>query len=150
MYQFKAEHLLPISLEDAWKFFSSPTNLPVITPPSLDFKILTPNLPAETYAGMIIDYKVRPLLGIQMHWKTEITAVNNNESFTDRQLKGPYKVWEHTHYFKKVEDGVLMTDIVNYELPLGILGKLAHLLIVKKEIENIFSYRKEKLNELFN
>lgn len=150
MYQFKAEHLLPISLEDAWKFFSSPTNLPVITPPSLDFKILTPNLPAETYAGMIIDYKVRPLLGIQMHWKTEITAVNKNESFTDRQLKGPYKVWEHTHYFKKVEGGVLMTDIVNYELPLGILGKLAHLLIVKKEIENIFSYRKEKLNELFN
>ena len=150
MYQFKAEHLLPISLEDAWKFFSSPTNLPVITPPALDFKILTPNLPAETYAGMIIDYKVRPLLGIQMHWKTEITAVNKNESFTDRQLKGPYKVWEHTHYFKKVEGGVLMTDIVNYELPLGIIGKLAHAIIVKKEIENIFSYRKEKLNELFN
>ena len=149
MYQFKTEQFLPISLEEAWAFFSTPNNLPVITPPALDFKILTPNLPNETYAGLIIDYKVRPLFGIQMHWKTEIAKVVPNEYFVDRQLKGPYKVWEHTHYFKNVDNGVLMTDVVNYEIPLGVLGKLAHWLIVKKEVEKIFNYREKKLIEIF-
>lgn len=149
MYQYKTEQWLPISSEKAWDFFSTPLNLAKITPPELDFKILTKVEGIEIYDGMIIDYRVRPLLGIPVHWQTEICKVEKPGMFMDRQLKGPYKVWEHTHIFTPSRGGVQMTDIVNYDIPLGPLGALAQKIVVGKKIEQIFSYRYKTLEKLF-
>jgi len=149
IYQYTAEQFLPISIRKAWDFFSSPKNLSVITPPEMDFKILTQLDDKEIYNGMLIDYTVKPLFGIPMHWQTKIIDVKPLEVFADTQLKGPYKLWHHTHTFIEKDGGVLMTDIVNYELPFGILGDWVHSLIVRKKIESIFAYRKQVLEKLF-
>ena len=148
MFQYKTQQFLPISVDEAWNFFSSPKNLATITPPELDFKILS-TFNNEIYEGMKIDYMVKPLFKIPMYWQTEIFKVNKGKYFTDRQLKGPYKKWEHTHTFKPVNNGVLMEDIINYQLPLGFIGNLAHTLLVRKKIENIFTYRKNILEKIF-
>jgi len=149
MFQYKTEQWLPISVDEAWNFFSTPLNLSRITPPELDFKILSDVTGKEIFEGMIIDYKVRPLLGIAVRWQTEICKVNRPGFFTDRQLKGPYKVWEHTHYFVEQAGGVMMTDIVDYALPFGIIGTLGHQLIVRKKIKEIFNFRRQTLEKLF-
>ena len=149
MHVFKAEQFLPISAEQAWDFFSSPQNLRVITPPSLDFKIMTDLNGEEIYEGMLIDYRVRPLLGIPVRWQTKITNIKRHHSFTDQQLSGPYKVWEHTHIFREEKGGILMTDIVRYKLPLGWLGRLMEKLVVRAKINSIFEYRKNILTKIF-
>ncbi len=146
--EYKAEQWLPVSVEKAWDFFSSPKNLSVITPPELDFRILHPT-DEETYEGMLIDYKVRPLLGISLYWQTKITAVDKPRSFTDEQLKGPYALWQHTHQFEPLNGGVLMKDRVRYRLPLGFIGSIMNRLLVKKKIEGIFAFRRQKLESLF-
>ena len=89
----------------------------------------------------MIEYTVRPLLGIPMNWVTEIKTVKNLEFFVDEQRIGPYKIWHHEHHFKEVEGGVEMTDIVSYELPMGFLGRMMHPIIVKKKLEEIFDFR---------
>lgn len=149
MFQYKAEQFLPISVDEAWAFFSSPKNLATITPAELDFKILSKVNDEDIYEGMIIDYIVKPLFKIPVHWQTEICTVKKGKFFTDRQLKGPYKLWEHTHTFEKMTNGVLMHDIINYQLPFGFLGNIAHTVLVKKKIENIFIYRKNILEKIF-
>ena len=131
-------------------FFSSPKNLAAITPDELDFKILSTLDNEEIFEGMKIDYIVKPVLKVPVHWQTEIIKVNRGLSFTDTQLKGPYKIWEHTHIFKAVTGGVLMNDIIHYQLPFGIIGNIAHGLFVRKKIENIFTYRKNILEKIFN
>jgi ligand-binding SRPBCC domain-containing protein len=148
MYHYKTEQWLPISVGEAWDFFSSPKNLALITPPEMDFKILS-SLDNDFYEGMIIDYKVKPLFGIVVSWRTEICRVVSGKYFTDRQVKGPYKVWEHTHTFIASNGGVLMKDEINYQLPFAIIGKVAHRLFIRNKIENIFSFRKNKLNKIF-
>jgi len=102
------------------------------------------------YEGMIIDYYVSPLLNIKMSWQTKIIEVNNRKSFTDFQEKGPYKLWNHHHEFIENENGVLMKDKVDYELPLGFLGEIAHVLFVKKKLKHIFDYRTQVLDKMFN
>ncbi|MBP6517184.1 MAG: SRPBCC family protein [Chitinophagales bacterium] len=149
IYQYTAEQFLPISIRKAWDFFSSPKNLSVITPPEMDFKILTALDDKEIYDGMLIDYTVKPLLGVPMHWQTKIINVKPLEVFADTQLKGPYKLWHHTHTFVEKDGGVLMKDIVRYELPFGVLGDWVHSLIVRKKIASIFAYRKQVLEKLF-
>lgn len=149
MYQYKTKQWLPISINEAWDFFSTPLNLARITPPELDFKILSDVEGKEIYNGMLINYKVRPLLGIAVHWQTEICKVEKPFIFADRQLKGPYKIWHHTHIFKEEDGGVMMEDIVDYEIPMGPLGKLAQLLVVKKKVEQIFEYRRKTLEHIF-
>ena len=149
VFQYKAEQFLPIDIEKAWDFFSSPKNLSVITPPEMGFKILTELNGKEIHDGMLIDYTVKPLLGIAMHWQTKIRDVEKYKVFADIQLKGPYKSWEHTHTFEEINNGVLMKDIINYELPFGFIGDIAHTLLVKKKIENIFAYRKSVLEKIF-
>lgn len=148
-YYYKTEQLLAIDIDTAWNFFSSAKNLARITPPELDFKILTELNDQEIYEGMRINYTVKPLLGIPLRWETEICKVQKPLFFTDRQVKGPYKLWEHTHTYKEVDNGILMQDEVKYQLPFGVIGELAHLLIVKKKVENIFSFRKQALESLF-
>lgn len=149
-FYFKTEQFLSISIEKAWSFFSSSKNLALITPPELDFKIISADEKKEIYEGMLIEYKVKPLLGIPIYWQTEIFKINKPIRFTDKQLKGPYKVWEHTHIFIEMNHGVLMKDEVKYQMPFGFIGNMVQSLIVKKKIENIFVYRREVLNKLFN
>lgn len=149
IHEYKVQQTLPISLELAWDFFSSPKNLSVITPPEMDFKILTPELMEDIYEGMEIDYRVRPVFGIPMKWKTRLCKIENKKSFTDIQLKGPYSIWEHTHTFEKLENGILMVDVIRYKIPLGIFGNWLNSLFIRKKIKNIFDYRRETLEKLF-
>jgi len=128
---------------------SPPKNLEKITPKDMSFLVLTELDDKPIYNGMKIDYKVRPLLGIPMRWTTEITGVAAPYRFTDKQLKGPYALWEHTHTFQEVSGGINMTDHVVYSLPLGLIGTLAHKLIVRKKLEDIFNFREETLNNYF-
>ena len=139
---------LPITVGDAWEFFSSPANLQKITPPDMGFHILT-SLPENMYPGMIISYTVKPLFGISVKWVTEITHIQEPSYFIDTQLSGPYKIWHHQHFFKEIEGGVEMKDIVHYELPAGPLGRIVHALLVRKKVQEIFDFRKKVLEEKF-
>lgn len=140
---------LAIPVEEAWKFFSSPVNLVKITPASLGLKIINELKGKEIYTGQIITYKVRPVLGISLLWVSEITYVERLKLFIDEQRKGPYKIWHHEHHFKPVGGGTEITDIVQYKIPFGILGNLG-LSLVKKQLGNIFTYRRRKVQEIFN
>lgn len=149
-YRLRRTQQLSCSMEAAWMFFSSPKNLARITPKALNFKVLTNTDDGDIYPGMEINYKVSPVMGIPLKWKTVITQVDPQKSFTDFQEKGPYKYWHHFHEFEMNNDGVLMKDTVDYELPFGVLGRLAHRLFVKSKLEEIFSYRYKVLEDLFN
>ncbi|HEY4755478.1 MAG TPA: SRPBCC family protein [Ignavibacteriaceae bacterium] len=147
-YQFKAKQFLPITINEAWDFFSNPNNLPKITPPWLNFEVTT-QLESRMYAGMIITYLVRPILNIPATWVTEITQVHVPNFFVDEQKFGPYKLWHHQHVFREAKNGIEMEDIVNYAVPLGFIGRLANNLIISKKIKSIFEYRTEILNKMF-
>jgi ligand-binding SRPBCC domain-containing protein len=140
---------MPVSLEQAWDFFSNPNNLLTITPPFLNLKITNQVYGDEIYSGQMITYKVKPLLGIPLFWLTEIRHVERLKVFVDEQRRGPYKLWHHQHHFKAIEGGVEMTDIVHYALPFGALGRMAHAIIVKGQLNKIFAYRYVKVQELF-
>lgn len=144
------EQQLHCDIQTAWDFFSSPMNLPEITPTDMAFTVLTDYKAEKIFVGMIIDYTVSPLLGIPLKWKTRITEVIPNKSFTDFQEKGPYKLWNHHHEFIANEKGVLMKDRVDYQLPLGVLGTIAHSLFLRKKLEGIFNYRYHVLEKKFN
>lgn len=114
------------------------------------FDVLTPLKEDDSiYEGMLIKYKVTPLLGIRMNWTTKIKVVQQPHSFVDIQLQGPYALWEHTHTFVTQGDGVLMKDHVRYALPLGIVGQVAHSLVVKDKLEKIFDYRRHVIDDIF-
>jgi hypothetical protein len=131
--------VLPLGREELFTFFQAPENLAKITPPRMGFRIITP-LPIEMKVGTIIDYTIK-VLGIPVRWRTLITTYHVPSRFVDEQLKGPYAFWHHTHTFLPVEGGTEMTDTVRYILPLGILGELAHVLIVRRQLEEIFDFR---------
>lgn len=149
MYQLKRTQFIKSDIQTCWDFFSSPKNLKLITPPYMGFEVKV-DLPEKMYEGLMIEYTVKPLMGIPMSWITEIKTVKENEFFVDEQRKGPYSIWHHEHHFKQVEGGVKMTDIVSYVIPLGILGKIAHPIIVRKKLEEIFAFRFQKVEEIFN
>jgi ligand-binding SRPBCC domain-containing protein len=148
MYKIEREQFLPIPLQEAWDFFSSPSNLAKITPSSLGF-IVHGAVPERMYPGLFIQYTVSPLLGIPMRWVTEITHVREGEYFVDEQRVGPYSIWHHEHFFTAVEGGVMMRDVVHYKVPLGILGQIVHPLIVRPKLEQIFSFRWEANERMF-
>jgi ligand-binding SRPBCC domain-containing protein len=148
-FTLNTRQILPISLEEAWAFFSSPKNLSKITPEYMNFKILSGFDEGTTREGMIIKYKVHPVMGIPLTWVTKITNVSAPHEFTDMQLKGPYKEWVHTHRFREIEGGVEMTDELVYQLPFGPIGLIAHALFVRKQVESIFAYREATLDKLF-
>ncbi|WP_231596120.1 SRPBCC family protein [Sphingobacterium endophyticum] len=116
----------------------------------MKFKVLTKELGEEIYEGMVIEYIVSPILNVPLKWRTLITQVDQFKSFTDEQERGPYRYWNHYHEFIPHLDGVLMKDTVTYELPFGMIGNIAHSLLVKHKLEGIFDYRKVILNKLFN
>jgi ligand-binding SRPBCC domain-containing protein len=139
-YTLKRIQILPISLQEAWDFFSAAHNLSKITPAHMNFQIVESS-GDRIYAGQIIKYRVSVLPGIRLSWITEITHVNEPFFFVDEQRFGPYKWWHHQHSFREVEGGVEMTDIVSYALPYGILGWLAHYGFVRRRLNSIFDYR---------
>lgn len=148
MHQLKSVQKLPITLDEAWDFFSSPKNLKEMTPKELNL-VPKSELPDRMYPGQFIEYKVKPVLGIPMTWVTEITQVREREFFVDEQRVGPYKIWHHQHHFKEIEGGVEMTDIIDYLLPLGPIGVLTEWLFVGKQIKGIFEFRHKRLVELY-
>lgn len=148
LYKLETKQFLPISLEDAWDFFSSPENLKEITPDHMGFFITSEN-PKKMYPGMLITYIVTPLFGIKMRWCTEITQVEDKKYFIDEQRFGPYNMWHHQHHFKEVDGGVEMMDIVHYGIPLGILGQIANSILVKKQLKGIFDYRAQAVEKIW-
>ncbi len=148
-YQLKKTQRIPADLDEVWDFISSPANLKKITPGYMGFDITSEMLTPKMYPGMIISYKVSPILGIKMTWVTEITHVRDKEYFVDEQRVGPYAFWHHEHKIESIEEGVLMTDIVSYKPPFGLLGSIANLLFIKKQLQNIFDYRKKVIAKMF-
>ncbi len=148
IYKLHRVQLLRTSLDEAWQFFSSPKNLQAITPASMKFKI-TDTYGEQMYAGQLIEYRVRPLLGIPLYWMTEITHVKDKEYFVDEQRFGPYKLWHHQHHFKEVDHGVEMTDLLHYKIPYYFLGDVANRFLVQKKVAQIFDYRERKIEEMY-
>lgn len=139
---------LPITLEQAWAFFSDPRNLATITPPSLGF-VITSNPPPDIHEGLKITYRVSPLFGIPMTWVSLITDVSKPAKFVDQQVKGPYAIWHHVHYFKEIPGGVRCDDLVTYALPMGLIGELAHPFLVAPRLKEIFDFRRQVLLKRF-
>ncbi len=149
MYSQKFIQQIPVSLDTAWEFFSNPANLKEITPAHLDFRIISKHHGEKMYEGQIIEYTVKPLLGIPLYWMTEITHIKDREYFIDEQRFGPYSFWHHQHHFRETSTGIEMTDIVHYKLPLWFLGDIANWLMVKKQLAEIFRFRYTVVEERF-
>jgi len=149
IYQLEKKQKIPGTIEKVWDFISSPHNLKKISPSYMGFEITSNNLPEKMYPGMIISYKVSPLLGIKLTWVTEITHVKEKEFFVDEQRVGPYSMWHHQHKIEPIENGVLMSDIVTYKPPFGILGRLSNQLFIKSQLERIFDFRETALENIF-
>ncbi len=148
LYQLRSEQSLPINRKTAWDFLSNPYNLETITPDQMGFQILS-GADKTMYPGQIIQYRVSPFKGYTTKWVTEITHVKEGEYFVDEQRFGPYALWHHKHFIKEIEGGVEMKDIIDYKIPFGLLGQFVHPILVKKQLQRIFSYREQKLIELF-
>ena len=147
VYTLKREHVISKNILDVFDFFSRPENLAKITPPKMKFKILTPT-PIEMKEGALIDYTVR-VLGIPIRWRTLITKYQPPNIFIDQQLKGPYSLWHHTHTFEKIsQNETLIKDIVVYTIPFGFIGRIVHFLYIKKDLDKIFNFRKDKIADL--
>lgn len=151
LHIFKTKQLIRSDIQSVWNFITSPLNLNLITPGSMEFEVINYDDNWEKmYAGQIIEYYVKPIARIRTYWVTEITYIKEFEYFVDEQRIGPYRFWHHKHFLKKVEGGVEMTDIVHYKAPLGFLGNLANTLFIRKKLKSIFDYRYRKFDEIFN
>lgn len=145
VHSLKTVQLIPVGVAQAWTFFSDPSNLAELTPAYLDFTVISHHQGRTMYPGQIIEYTIKPVLGIPVYWMTEITHVRHEEFFVDEQRYGPYSFWHHQHRFKAVEGGVEMTDIVHYKMPLGFLGGLSNGLFVRRQLKQIFSFRFDRV-----
>jgi ligand-binding SRPBCC domain-containing protein len=148
IYLLEREQRLPLELGEAWAFFSDPRNLARITPAFMRFEITTP-VPDRIYEGLIVGYRVRPLLDIPVTWVTEITHVAEPLRFIDEQRLGPYRFWHHQHHFTEIDGGTQVRDAVHYALPLDPAVRILHRWLVKPQLERIFDYRRAVLHELF-
>jgi hypothetical protein len=144
-YELIREQWIPQPLDAAFAFFSRPENLEKITPPWLGFHIVRAE--DELHTGSLIEYKLR-VRGLPMRWVSEITEWNPPHGFVDTQLRGPYALWHHEHSFAADNGGTRIRDHVRYALPFGVLGELMHKLMVRRDVESIFAYRQERLEEL--
>ncbi|MCL4281660.1 MAG: SRPBCC family protein [Flavobacteriales bacterium] len=148
-HRIRRRQFLPIPRQEAWAFFSSAVNLARITPSYMGFRIRHMHPPGGIQEGQRITYTVRPLLGLPLTWLTGITRVEAARTFTDEQLKGPYKLWRHRHSFEEVPGGTVVCDEVEYQMPFGVLGELVHRLVVRRRLEQIFDHRQRTLQALF-
>lgn len=147
LYRLERRQVLPITLAEAWTFFSDPRNLPPITPPALHFR-LTCEVPARMHPGMLVTYRLTPLPFLAIRWVTEITHVVEPYLFVDEQRFGPYRFWHHQHHFRPVAKGTEMRDLVSYVLPFGFIGRPATF-IVRRQLANIFDFRRDYLWQRF-
>lgn len=141
---FSSQQIVKAPLDQVFAFFSDAGNLGRLTPPWLKFEILTPR-PIEMAAGALIDYRLR-WHGIPMRWRTEIEVWEPGVRFVDRQIRGPYRLWRHEHLFEQHRGGTLVEDRIAYA---AIGGRLAHSLVVNRDVEKIFNYRREALEAIF-
>lgn len=148
LFCLEQSQVLPISLDEAWGFFSDPRNLAKITPPDLNL-VPSSAVPAYMYAGMVITYRVKIAPMIYTTWVTEITQVDAPNFFVDEQRFGPYKFWHHQHRFKACESGVIAEDVIHYGLHGGPLAFVVNALVVQRQLNGIFEYRKQVLEDLF-
>ncbi len=147
-YRLYCKQELPVSIEEAWDFFSNPSNLEKITPGNLRFQITSKDV-RRCFPGQIITYTIRLNKWIKMSWVTEISHVKDFEYFIDEQRFGPYKMWHHLHRFTPTENGILMEDVVHFRLPFHLLSGPVYKLYVRRNLQKIFGYRYKKLGELF-
>ncbi len=147
MGEFERELWVPHPPGEVFQFFARPENLQVLTPPWLNFRILTA-LPIQMEKGAHIAYRLK-LRGIPLTWVSEIQRWNPPFEFVDVQVKGPYKLWRHTHRFTASGNGTSIADSVEYTLPLGLLGRLLDRLQVARDLDKIFDYRARQMRELF-
>lgn len=145
-YLLQRQQWIPRPLEEVFAFFADAANLETIIPPWLGFKILSPQ-PIDMKVGTHIHYQLR-WHGLPLNWLTEIQVWNPPTEFVDVQLRGPYRLWHHTHRFQSADGGTLIRDEVRYALPLGIVGRLAHGWRVKADLEAIFTYRAVQVSAL--
>jgi ligand-binding SRPBCC domain-containing protein len=138
---------IPRPLGDVFRFFADAFNLEAITPPFLRFRVVTAP-PIVMAAGTLIDYRLR-LFGVPFRWRTRIERFEPEAGFVDVQLRGPYRLWHHTHAFEALGATTRMRDRVRYALPLGPLGRLAHAAVVRRTLDTIFDYRRDRISELF-
>jgi ligand-binding SRPBCC domain-containing protein len=148
IFKLKYSQKLPISLNEAWDFLSSPNNLELITPKSMDFNITDWDR-KKAYPGQIIRYTVKPILGVKINWVTEITHVRGKEYFVDEQRFGPYTFWHHKHFIKEIEGGVIMEDVIHYKPPFGLIGVLLNFLFINSKLNSIFKHRELELIKTF-
>ena len=148
LYHLETIQKLPITPKRAWDFLSEPKNLKRITPDYMGFEIVS-GLSDRMFAGQIIQYIVTPIFGIPTRWVTEITHVDEGNYFVDEQRFGPYDLWHHKHFIKPIKNGVEMLDVIDYKIPLGILGQMVHPIIVAPKLNEIFEYRKKALIQIF-
>jgi ligand-binding SRPBCC domain-containing protein len=141
------QQFVPAPVADVFAFFSRPENLAKLTPPELGFLILTPS-PIAMKQGALIDYTIR-VFGMRVRWTTLITAYDPGRSFVDEQLRGPYSYWHHSHFFEEAPGGTMVRDEIRYALPFGPLGRLAHALVVKRQLASIFEYRARMVGTMF-
>lgn len=148
LYTVYFTQCLPLSLDEAWAFFSTPKNLAEITPSWLRFEILS-EVPDEIHSGLMITYRIRPIAGIPLRWVTEITEVEAQHRFIDEQRSGPYRLWQHTHAFNAIPGGVKMQDLVLYAPKPPLLSGIVNALFVQRQVQRIFRFRKRVLAERF-
>jgi len=151
LYTLVSKMIVKTDLQTLWDFISLPENLSKITPPEMDFRITFRSSldNGKMYPGQIIAYKVKPLSVFDASWVTEITQVQEKKFFIDEQRFGPYKFWHHQHIINEAPDGVEMTDIVSYKLPLGFIGRWFGGWMVRRQLKNIFDYRSRQMDKLF-
>ncbi|MCU7494155.1 MAG: SRPBCC family protein [Ignavibacteria bacterium] len=149
VYRLESKQILPISKSECWKFFSDPGNLQKITPPEMDFKIIS-DLPERMYPGQIIIYRIKVFPAVYVTWITEITHVTDYDFFVDEQRFGPYKFWHHEHTFKELGAEIEMTDLVHYAIPFGLIGRILNAVIIKRRLNKIFSFRSMFLKDHFS
>jgi len=147
MYTLYREQFVDATLTEAWDLLKNPANLDLITPEDLQFKIISP-VPREMFNGLIVEYRISiPWFGEHI-WIAEIKHIREKHSFVDEQRLGPYRFWYHYHQIDEENGRIKLTDRVHYEVPCGIFGRILHYLIIRKTLQRIFNYRREKLSEL--
>ncbi len=142
------EQIVPAPRQKVWEYFCDPQNLNAITPPDMNFEILQ-GADSKMYPGQLIEYRVEFVRGIRSRWLTEIAHVRAGEYFVDEQRVGPYRFWYHEHGFQDTRAGTRMTDRVTYVVPFGVLGVLVNTFWIRKRLEQIFDFRRQKIVELF-
>jgi ligand-binding SRPBCC domain-containing protein len=141
VYSLHREQLVPLAPAETFDFFADAFNLEAITPRWLGFEVATPG-PIAMGAGALIEYRLK-LHALPLRWLTRIEAWEPGRRFADRQVRGPYRLWHHTHTFDAHERGTVMRDVVRYALPLGPIGRLTRAVIVRRDLDRIFDYRRD-------